>query len=59
MPKLPKKKASKEAKDIFLTEAANILSDEIDLLKSSRKIAEQVITKAKSKVTLKDKVVVP
>jgi carboxyl-terminal processing protease len=56
---IAEEKASKEAKDIFLTEAANILSDEIDLLKSSRKIAEQVITKAKSKVTLKDKVVVP
>lgn len=49
-------KASKEAKDIFLTEAANILSDEVDLFKSSRKIAEQVINKAKAKASPKEKV---
>jgi hypothetical protein len=39
-----------------LTEAANILSDEVDLFKSSRKIAEQVINKAKAKVSPKEKV---
>jgi carboxyl-terminal processing protease len=42
---LADEKASKEAKDIFLTEAANILSDEVELIKGSQKLAAQVLSR--------------
>jgi carboxyl-terminal processing protease len=46
---LAEEKASKEAKDIFLQEAANILSDEVELIKTNHKLASQVrlVNKAK------------
>lgn len=38
---LEAEKANKEAKDIFLIEATHILGDEVDLLKSNKRLAEQ------------------
>jgi len=40
---LAAEKASKVAKDIFLTEAANILADELDLIHSSTRLAQQTL----------------
>nr|WP_315482847.1 carboxy terminal-processing peptidase [uncultured Undibacterium sp.] len=50
---LAAEKASKEAKDVYLIEAAHILSDEIELLKSSKRLADKTISRAsvKSKET--------
>lgn len=41
---LAAEKARKEAKDIMLDEAAHILGDAVDLVKSNRKLAERVIS---------------
>lgn len=41
---LAAEKARKEAKDILLAEAAHILGDSVDLVRSNRKLAEQVIS---------------
>ncbi len=41
---LAAEKASKVAKDIFLTEAAHILADELDLISSSTRLAQQVLS---------------
>ncbi len=38
-------KANKDAKDVYLLEAAHILGDELELIKSDRKIAAQVISR--------------
>lgn len=38
---LAAEKAQKEAKDVYLNEAAHILSDEVDLLKSNTKLAQR------------------
>lgn len=46
---LAEEKASKEAKDVFLLEAANILSDEVELIKSNKRLAEQVISRVANK----------
>ncbi|MES2068806.1 MAG: carboxy terminal-processing peptidase [Pseudomonadota bacterium] len=40
---LAAEKARKDAKDVLLNEAANILGDEVDLLKSNRKLAARVL----------------
>lgn len=50
---LAAEKASKEAKDVFLIEAAHILSDEIELIKSSKRIADKTISKASASAKLK------
>ena len=47
---LAAEKARKDAKDILLEEAAHILGDEVDLLKTNRKLAERVISEAMRKV---------
>ena len=47
---LAEEKANKEAKDVFLIEAAHILSDEIELIKTNQKIASQVMPKLAAKV---------
>ena len=39
---LAAEKARKDAKDIYLNEAAEILGDEMDLLKSNTRLAAQV-----------------
>ncbi|MDO9191923.1 MAG: carboxy terminal-processing peptidase, partial [Undibacterium sp.] len=41
---LAAEKARKDAKDILLDEAAHILGDSVDLVKSNRKLAERVIS---------------
>ena len=41
---LAAEKARKEAKDVLLDEAANILGDAVDLLKTNRKLAERAIS---------------
>ena len=46
---LAAEKASKEAKDVYLIEAAHILSDEIELLKSSKRLADKTISRASAK----------
>ena len=46
---LAAEKARKEAKDVYLNEAANILADEIELIKANHKLASQVILRAASK----------
>ncbi|MBR7801375.1 carboxy terminal-processing peptidase [Undibacterium fentianense] len=46
---LAAEKASKEAKDVLLIEAAHILSDEIELLKSSKRLADKTISRASVK----------
>ncbi|HTD03521.1 carboxy terminal-processing peptidase [Undibacterium sp.] len=40
---LAAEKARKDAKDVILNEAANVLSDEVDLLKTNRKLAARVL----------------
>ncbi|MFA9273632.1 MAG: carboxy terminal-processing peptidase [Candidatus Aquirickettsiella gammari] len=50
---LAAEKASKEAKDVFLIEAAHILSDEIELIKSSKRIADKTLSKASASAKLK------
>lgn len=51
---LAAEKASKEAKDVYLIEAAHILSDEIELIKSSKRLADKTISKASASVRAKD-----
>ncbi|MFZ6817302.1 carboxy terminal-processing peptidase [Undibacterium sp. Ji22W] len=51
---LAAEKASKEAKDVFLIEAAHILSDEIELIKSSKRLADKTISKASTSAKAKD-----
>ena len=46
---LAEEKANKEAKDVYLLEAANILSDEIELIKTNKKIAAEVMPKLANK----------
>lgn len=46
---LAAEKASKEAKDVYLIEAAHILSDEVDVKKSNKRLAERQGTKPPSK----------
>ena len=46
---LAEEKANKEAKDVYLLEAANILSDEIELIKTNKKIAAEVMPKLAGK----------
>jgi carboxyl-terminal processing protease len=46
---LAAEKASKEAKDVYLIEAAHILSDEIELAKSSKRLADKTISRASAK----------
>ena len=46
---LAAEKARKDAKDVLLEEAAHILGDEVDLLKSHHKLAEGVISDAMRK----------
>lgn len=41
---LAAEKAAKEAKDVYLTEAAQILSDEVDLLKTNNRLAQRVLS---------------
>ena len=48
---LAAEKARKEAKDVLLDEAAHILGDEVDLIKTNNKLAERVLFKAMSKST--------
>ncbi len=40
---LAAEKARKDAKDVILNEAANVLGDEVDLLKTNRKLAARVL----------------
>jgi carboxyl-terminal processing protease len=49
---LAAEKANKEAKDVFLIEAANILSDEIELIKSNKRLADK--STARTNVKLKE-----
>lgn len=46
---LEAEKARKEAKDVYLNEAANILADELELIKANQKLASQVILRAATK----------
>lgn len=46
---LAAEKASKEAKDVYLIEAAHILSDDIELAKSSKRLADKTISRASAK----------
>ncbi|MFZ6749808.1 carboxy terminal-processing peptidase [Undibacterium sp. Ren11W] len=46
---LAAEKARKDAKDVLLEEAAHILGDEVDLLKTNHKLAERVINDAMRK----------
>jgi carboxyl-terminal processing protease len=48
---LAAEKARKAAKDILLDEAANILGDAVDLLKSNQKLAERVISSMTKKTS--------
>jgi carboxyl-terminal processing protease len=41
---LAAEKASKVAKDVFLIEAANILGDQLSLIQSSQRLAQQVLS---------------
>jgi len=46
---LAAEKANKEAKDVFLIEAANILSDEIELIKTNKRVADKATVKNTAK----------
>ncbi|MFZ6799513.1 carboxy terminal-processing peptidase [Undibacterium sp. Di24W] len=47
---LAAEKANKEAKDVFLIEAANILSDEIELIKSNKRLADKSTARNNAKL---------
>ncbi|CAN5831638.1 carboxy terminal-processing peptidase [soil metagenome] len=48
---LAAEKSRKEAKDVFLGEAARILGDQVDLITTNHKLAERVIYKASRKTS--------
>ncbi|MBY0572936.1 MAG: carboxy terminal-processing peptidase, partial [Undibacterium sp.] len=48
---IAQEKANKDAKDVYLIEAAHILSDEIDLIKTNKQVAEQVVLRSANKAS--------